>query len=135
MNTSPFILKIYLQSKETSDFPLVAVSIFIAKPIPFVEEMLEAFAKLDYPKKKIVLYIFNSQPFVMNFLSKHGDEYYSKKIVNGVTEIGDREARQEALTFASRFDTDFLFMLDGDVMFTNEKTIQILIEASVNYEL
>ncbi|CAJ0606927.1 unnamed protein product [Cylicocyclus nassatus] len=131
--------KLDLSSKETSEFPLIAVSIFIAKPIPFIEEMLEAFAKLDYPKKKIVLYIFNSQPFViktvMNFLSKHGAEYYSKKIVNGVTETGDREARQEALTFASRFDSEFLFMLDGDVMFTNERALQILIEASVNYEL
>ncbi|VDM76025.1 unnamed protein product [Strongylus vulgaris] len=118
---------------------MVAVSIFISKPIPFVEEVLEAFASLDYPKKKIVLYIYNSQPLtiktVMNFLSKHGDEYYSKKVINGVSEIGDREARQDALTFASRFETEFLFLLDGDVMITNERTLQILIEASINYEL
>ncbi|VDN25420.1 unnamed protein product, partial [Cylicostephanus goldi] len=90
-----------LSIADEPEFPLVTVSIFIAKPIPFIEEMLEAFARLDYPKKKMALYIYNSQPFciktIMDFLSKYGTEYYSKKIINGVTEIGEREARDEAL--------------------------------------
>ncbi|KHJ92978.1 hypothetical protein OESDEN_07118 [Oesophagostomum dentatum] len=131
--------KLDLTSKKEEEFPLVAVSIFIAKPIPFIEEMLEAFAQLDYPKQKIVLFIYNSQRFsiktIMDFLAKYGSKYHSKKIINGVSEIGDREARQEALTFASRFNAEFLFILDGDAMLTNAKTLQHLIEASTNYDL
>ncbi|EPB70315.1 hypothetical protein ANCCEY_10594 [Ancylostoma ceylanicum] len=72
---------------------------------------------------------------VMDFLTEYGSQYYSKKVINGVSEIGEREARQEALTFASRFDTEFLFSLDGDAMLTNEKTLQILVESSINYDL
>ncbi|KAJ1352964.1 hypothetical protein KIN20_009483 [Parelaphostrongylus tenuis] len=71
----------------------------------------------------------------MDFLSDHGTLYYSKKIINGVLEIDEREARQEALTFASRFDAEFLFSVDGDAVITNEKTLQHLIEYSVNYEI
>ncbi|KAK6733911.1 hypothetical protein RB195_017586 [Necator americanus] len=126
-------------TKDPADFPLVAVSIFISKPIPFIEEMLEAVARLDYPKKKMLLYIYSSQRFsiktVMDFLSKYGSQYYSKKVINGVSEIGEREARQEALTFASRFDADFLFNLDGDALLTDMKTLQLLVEASVNHDL
>ncbi|KAK5965139.1 hypothetical protein GCK32_013773, partial [Trichostrongylus colubriformis] len=95
------------------DFPLVAVTLFIAKPIPFIEEMLEVFARHDYPKKRIALFIYNSQrsdiKTVMEFLSKYGSQYYTKKIINGVSEIQEREARQEALTFASRHDAEYLF--------------------------
>ncbi|EYC27736.1 hypothetical protein Y032_0008g153 [Ancylostoma ceylanicum] len=131
--------RIDITTTDPADLPLVALSIFIAKPIPFVEEMLEAVARLDYPKKKLVLYIYNSQRFsiktVMDFLTEYGSQYYSKKVINGVSEIGEREARQEALTFASRFDTEFLFSLDGDAMLTNEKTLQILVESSINYDL
>ncbi|RCN30936.1 oxidoreductase, 2OG-Fe(II) oxygenase family protein [Ancylostoma caninum] len=128
-----------ITATDPADFPLVALSIFIAKPIPFIEEMLEAVARLNYPKKKLVLYIYNSQRFsiktVMDFLTKYGSQYYSKKVINGVSEIGEREARQEALAFASRFDAEFLFSLDGDGMLTNENTLQILIESSINYDL
>ncbi|VDM54380.1 unnamed protein product [Angiostrongylus costaricensis] len=95
--------KVNLDMKDTdpADFPLVALSIFIAKPIPFVKEMLEALARMDYPKKKLVLFIYNSQrsniKTVMDFLSEYGTLYFSKKIINGVLEIDEREARQEAL--------------------------------------
>lgn len=33
----------------------------------------------------------------MDFLSKYGSQYYSKKIINGVPEVAEREGRQEAL--------------------------------------
>ncbi|KAJ1352963.1 hypothetical protein KIN20_009482 [Parelaphostrongylus tenuis] len=40
-----------MENTDPADFPLVALSIFIAKPIPFVREMLEALSRLDYPKR------------------------------------------------------------------------------------
>ncbi|VDO95213.1 unnamed protein product [Heligmosomoides polygyrus] len=97
--------KLNLAETDKADFPLVAVAIFIAKPIPFVEEMFEAFAHQDYPKKKIALFIYNSRRYniqmVMDFLSKYGSQYYSKKIINGVPEVAEREGRQEALGIVS----------------------------------
>ncbi|PIO75240.1 hypothetical protein TELCIR_02729 [Teladorsagia circumcincta] len=131
--------KLELAKKDPADFPLVAISVFIARPIPFIEEMLQAFAHLDYPKKRIALFIYNSQQSniktVMDFLSKYGSQYFTKKVINGVSEIQEREARQEALTFASRYDAEFLFSLDGDAFLTNVKTLQHLVEYSVNYEV
>nr|CDJ80155.1 Oxoglutarate iron-dependent oxygenase domain containing protein [Haemonchus contortus] len=131
--------KLDLAKKDPESYPLVAIAVFIAKPIPFIEEMLETFARLDYPKKRIALFIYNSQQSniktVMDFLSKYGSQYLTKKVFNGVTEIQEREARQEALTFASRHDAEYLFSLDGDAYLTNEKTLQYLIEYSANYEV
>ncbi|KAK5986363.1 Multifunctional procollagen lysine hydroxylase and glycosyltransferase [Trichostrongylus colubriformis] len=131
--------KLDLAKKDPADFPLVAVTLFTAKPIPFIEEMLEAFARHDYPKKRIALFIYNSQrsdiKTVMEFLSKYGSQYYTKKIINGVSEIQEREARQEALTFASRHGAEYMFSLDGDAFLTETKTLQYLIEYSVNYEV
>ncbi|VDL76330.1 unnamed protein product [Nippostrongylus brasiliensis] len=131
--------KLDLSKTDPADFPLVAVSLFIAKPIPFIEEFLAAFARHDYPKKKIALFIYNSQrssiKTVMDFISKYGSQYYTKKVINGVSEIEEREARQEALTFASRHSAEYLFSLDGDAFLTNDKTLQRLIEKSANHEI
>lgn len=84
-----------------SEFPLIGLSLFISKPIPFIEEVLSQIAAFDYPKDKIALYIYNNQPFsiknIQVFLEKFGKEYYTKRIINGVTEIGEREARNEAV--------------------------------------
>ncbi|KAK6013674.1 hypothetical protein OSTOST_21007, partial [Ostertagia ostertagi] len=91
--------------RRTQPISLVAISVFIARPIPFIEEMLEAFAHLDYPKKRIALFIYNSQQSNIK------------------------------RTFASRYDAEFLFSLDGDAFLTNVKTLQHLIEYSVNYEV
>ncbi|ETN84286.1 hypothetical protein NECAME_17172 [Necator americanus] len=81
-------------------FDNIVVCMFVTATLNHVQ-MLEAVARLDYPKKKMLLYIYSSQRFsiktVMDFLSKYGSQYYSKKVINGVSEIGEREARQEAL--------------------------------------
>lgn len=90
-----------LEVKESEEVPLIALNLFISKPIPFIEEVLQKIAEFDYPKEKIALYIYNNQPFsiknIQDFLQKHGKSYYTKRVINGVTEIGDREARNEAM--------------------------------------
>uniref|UniRef100_A0A0M3JPR1 SAM-dependent methyltransferase n=1 Tax=Anisakis simplex TaxID=6269 RepID=A0A0M3JPR1_ANISI len=39
------------------------LAIFIAKPIPFVEEFLEKIENMMYPKEKIDLYVYNNQKY------------------------------------------------------------------------
>ena len=81
------------------DYPMVSVGIFIAKPIPFIEEFLNGFESLDYPKKKIALYIYNSQShsikIVSEFIKTHSTDYYTKKVINFVAEMGERQGREE----------------------------------------
>jgi hypothetical protein len=45
--------------------PLASLSIalFLTKPVPFVEEFVDFFKHLDYPKEKIDLFIYNNQPY------------------------------------------------------------------------
>lgn len=45
---------------EFKDFPVVLLSLFVEYPTPFLEEQLEKVAKIDYPKKKLHLFIHNA---------------------------------------------------------------------------
>lgn len=66
MQTSKSHFKVYnLKSFKLTDIsgnePQLFVAIFIAKPIPFVEEFFELFKKLDYPKSRTNVLIYNNQ--------------------------------------------------------------------------
>ncbi|CAJ0957643.1 unnamed protein product, partial [Mesorhabditis belari] len=127
-----------LQKADPSAFPLVTLAIFVPRPIPFLEEFLEAILKLDYPKDRLALFIYNNQRFsiqtIFDFVNKNAGGFYTKKIINGVDRT-EREARQMAIEFHKLTGSDFFFSVDSDVMLTNPKTLQHLIEDAVNYDV
>lgn len=45
--------------RQESDYPLVVVGIFIERPTPFVSVFFERLLKLQYPKNRLKLLIYN----------------------------------------------------------------------------
>ncbi|CAI5441459.1 unnamed protein product [Caenorhabditis angaria] len=125
--------------EDEENYPLIGLNLFVAKPIPFVEEVLTKIKEIDYPKSRIALFIYNNQPFsiktIMNFLSENGKSYYTKRIINGVTELGEREARNEAIDWDKKTKVDFAITIDADAYLTNNRIIKDLVEYSKNYDI
>jgi len=57
-NTLPFPLFPSFSTQEEK-LPVVLLGIFIEKPIPFMEEFFIKIQHMDYPKKKIHLFVHN----------------------------------------------------------------------------
>ncbi|KAL3994437.1 hypothetical protein ACH3XW_21730 [Acanthocheilonema viteae] len=123
-----------LQTSENT-WPSVTLAIFITKPIPFIREFLATVSRISYPTSKIDFYIYNNQKYnkkeVDEFLKTVKKLYRKVQYDNSDTELGEREARKAALTFAEETFNDFIFMLDGDVHLTTPETLQLLIETAI----
>ena len=46
-------------SHQESEYPLVVIGIFIQQPTPFVTVFFERLLKLQYPKNRLKLFIYN----------------------------------------------------------------------------
>lgn len=44
---------------QDSEYPLVSIGIFIQQPTPFVSVFFERLLKLEYPKDRLKLFIYN----------------------------------------------------------------------------
>lgn len=72
--------KIMLDFQDTTTFPTVLIAVFIIREVPFMDHFFEDLKKLNYPKSKISIVIFNSMPYhdlhVNNFVESIDDEMY-----------------------------------------------------------
>ncbi|VBB33461.1 unnamed protein product, partial [Acanthocheilonema viteae] len=127
--------QLFLQQTSENTWPSVTLAIFITKPIPFIREFLATVSRISYPTSKIDFYIYNNQKYnkkeVDEFLKTVKKLYRKVQYDNSDTELGEREARKAALTFAEETFNDFIFMLDGDVHLTTPETLQLLIETAI----
>lgn len=57
-----------IQLEKFKEFPVVLLSLFVVQPTPFFEEQLEKIYKLDYPKKKIHLFVYNNVRIAILFV-------------------------------------------------------------------
>lgn len=55
----PIVLLFLFVFQQDSEFPLVVVGIFIQQPTPFVTVFFERLLKLQYPKNRLKLFIYN----------------------------------------------------------------------------
>lgn len=71
---------IVLDGRDSSEFPTVLIAIFITREVPFMDHFFLDLKKLQYPKSKISIIIFNSMPYhdshVNNFVESIDDEMY-----------------------------------------------------------
>lgn len=49
---------------QESEYPLVMIGIFIQQPTPFVTVFFERLLKLQYPKNRLKLFIYNRVTFL-----------------------------------------------------------------------
>ncbi|VDN58184.1 unnamed protein product [Dracunculus medinensis] len=133
-----------LKANDKDNWPVVTLGIFIAKPVPFVDEFLISVISLTYPKSKIILYVYNNQIYnkehvkifrVEQFSKRVKYEYRSVDVDNIETDIGEREARRTAIKLALQSGSDFAFLIDADIHFMDQSILQSLIKISDHRKL
>ncbi|XP_077998009.1 procollagen-lysine,2-oxoglutarate 5-dioxygenase 1-like [Glandiceps talaboti] len=127
---------INLKDTKLDDYPSVLIGIFMEESTPFAAEFLEYIAELDYPKKKIDLFIHNAVTFhevsVLDFLDKYTAQYHSVRELPPGYGLSDHEARNRALNYCLQLKTQYFFSVDSITMVTNPDTLKILIEQNKN---
>uniref|UniRef100_A0AAX7V613 Procollagen-lysine,2-oxoglutarate 5-dioxygenase 1 n=1 Tax=Astatotilapia calliptera TaxID=8154 RepID=A0AAX7V613_ASTCA len=124
-----------LTALQENEYPLVVIGIFIQQPTPFVTVFFERLLKLQHPKNKIKLFIFNKEAHhqrqVRSFLKDYGSLY------ENVTVIEPEEEMDGACVFffsdlcRRDQDCDYFFSLDIEVVLKNKDTLKILIEQNL----
>ncbi|XP_067851129.1 procollagen-lysine,2-oxoglutarate 5-dioxygenase 2 isoform X2 [Heptranchias perlo] len=114
------------------EYPSVTVGIFIERPTPFLPEFLERLLTLDYPRKKLTFFIHNNEVYhekhIHKFWEKHKDEF-KVKFVGPEEILSEGDARNMGMDYCRQDPgCDYYFSLDSDVVLTNPKTLQLLME-------
>lgn len=115
----------------SGDFPIILMGIFVNINTPFIEEFFDKISKLDYPKDKIHLYIYNKMPFhnstVQDWISKNPGYLSIKKIGPDET-VNEALARNLAIERCKLKGCKYLFSVDSVAHLDDPKTLQWLIQ-------
>ncbi|XP_078026466.1 procollagen-lysine,2-oxoglutarate 5-dioxygenase 1 isoform X2 [Epinephelus lanceolatus] len=125
-----------LTALKESEYPLVVIGIFIQQPTPFVTVFFERLLKLQYPKNRLKLFIYNKEAHheqqVSSFLKDHGSLYQEVKFIRPEEEMDEAASRNLGFDMCRKDqDCDSFFMLDIEVVLKNENTLKILIEQNL----
>ncbi|XP_053308082.1 procollagen-lysine,2-oxoglutarate 5-dioxygenase 1 [Spea bombifrons] len=119
--------------KEEESFPLVVIGILIEQPTPFVSEFFKRLNDLQYPKKRIQLYIVNHEPHhvkhVETFLRNHGAGYNGVKTVAPGEATSFADARNNGMDLCRQNpECEYYFSIDVQVVLKNASVLRSLIE-------
>ncbi|KAL4646070.1 procollagen-lysine,2-oxoglutarate 5-dioxygenase 1 [Arapaima gigas] len=122
-----------LSGLKESDYPLVVIGIFIQQPTPFVSVFFERLFKLQYPKERLKLFIYNHEPHheqhVRSFMEDHGTKYRDVKVIGPEEEMDSVVSRSLGFDICRQdVDCEYFFSLDVEVVLKNTNTLRILIE-------
>ncbi|KAM3618303.1 uncharacterized protein V6R79_018658 [Siganus canaliculatus] len=125
-----------LTALKESEFPLVVIGIFIQQPTPFVTVFFERLLKLQYPKNRLKLFIYNQESHherqVSSFLQDHGSLYQDVKFVGPEEGMDGVTSRNMGFDMCRKdTDCDYFFSVDIEVVLKNENTLKILIEQNL----
>ena len=102
--------------EESENFPEISIFLFIHERPLFLEEFFTNFAKQNYPKEKMNLFIFGG-----NF-SKNLQNYKTIKILENVQEIKNLETKSE-----------FFLILHSNAILEDPKTVKILVDQNLPF--
>uniref|UniRef100_A0A3Q2ZGL5 Procollagen-lysine, 2-oxoglutarate 5-dioxygenase 1a n=1 Tax=Kryptolebias marmoratus TaxID=37003 RepID=A0A3Q2ZGL5_KRYMA len=125
-----------LSALKETEYPLVLIGVFIQQPTPFVSVFFERLLKLQYPKDRLKLFIYNQEAHheqqVSSFLQDHGGLYRDVKTISPEEEMDSTASRDFAFDLCRKDkECDFFFNLDVEVVLKNEDTLKILIEQNL----
>ncbi|XP_061829196.2 procollagen-lysine,2-oxoglutarate 5-dioxygenase 1 isoform X2 [Nerophis lumbriciformis] len=125
-----------LSSLKEEDYPLVVIGVFIQQPTPFVSVYFERLLKLQYPKNRLKLFIFNKEVHhereVSSFLQDYGSLYLDVKFVGPEEGLDGAAARNMGFDMCrTQKDCDYFFNLDIEVVLKNENTLKTLMEQNL----
>lgn len=115
-----------------STWPDVTIGVFIDQPTPFLREYFEKISRLEYPKYKITMLIYNNAPMhnelVEAFFLKPENEYLSVKYIGPEDDFSEQDARNEAMKECMKNECSYYLLMSAAAHLDNPKTLQILIE-------
>ncbi|KAM9855658.1 procollagen-lysine,2-oxoglutarate 5-dioxygenase 1 isoform 1-T1 [Aulostomus maculatus] len=125
-----------LKAVKESEYPQVLIGVFIQQPTPFVTVFFERLLKLQYPKKRLRLLIYNQEAHheheVSTFLQDHGSLYQDVKFISPEDEMDGVTSRNMGFDMCrKKKDCDYYLSLDIEVVLKNENTLRILIEQNL----
>ncbi|XP_041923645.1 procollagen-lysine,2-oxoglutarate 5-dioxygenase 2 isoform X1 [Alosa sapidissima] len=118
---------------QANEYPSVTVGIFIEQPTPFVPEFFQRLLDLDYPKKKLNIFIHNNEVYherhIQRFWEDNKNTFASFKVVGPEEYLTEGEARNMGMDLCRKdVHCDYYFSIDADVQLTNKQTLKVLIE-------
>lgn len=121
-----------LEHKKLSEYPKVLIAVFIASPTPFLEEMLDKVAMLNYPREKIYIFISNNvdshEELVQKFAAQlNKEKYLGVKVISSSDKIKDWPARNLAVEKCLAISCDVYFNVDSEVHLDNPNVLRLLI--------
>lgn len=125
-----------LAALKESEYPLVVIGIFIQQPTPFVTVFFERLLKLQYPKNRLKLFIYNQETHherqVSSFLHDHGKLYQDVKFIGPEENLDGATSRNLGFDMCRKDeDCEYFFSMDIEVVLKNENTLKILIEQNL----
>ncbi|KAG5900593.1 hypothetical protein JTB14_017451 [Gonioctena quinquepunctata] len=121
-----------LNKRSTKDLPVVLLAFFIEQNTPFLEEALQKVYSLDYPRKRMHLFIHNSAKYhadlVKNFTERHAKDYVSFKQITAGDGTSEWQARDLSLDYCLAKKCDIYFSVDSIAHIDNPFTLRLLIE-------
>lgn len=123
---------ISLQGLQEDEYPIVQLSIFIDHPTPFLNESLLDIANLDYPKKRMDLFLQYQTDFhqkqVEYFIKTYGDLYKSVTVISPDDGMSTMAGRNWALEMCLKTSCQYLFSVDAYVHLEEPETLKLLME-------
>ncbi|KAM3872241.1 procollagen-lysine,2-oxoglutarate 5-dioxygenase 1 [Diretmus argenteus] len=125
-----------LTALKESEYPLVVIGVFIQQPTPFTSVFFERLLNLQYPKKRLRLFIYNQELHheqqVGSFLQAHGSLYQDVKVIGPEEEMDGTSSRNHGLDVCRQDkDCDYFFSVDIEVVLKNQDVLKILIEQNL----
>jgi len=103
-------------------------SVFLHQDLNDINQVFDHIRFLDYPKKNMIVHLVYDKEEdlykIDKFISKYGNEY--NEVI--VTKNGVMMDSRKAIIYSAIGKCDFLFMLDSNYIFRNNKSIQLLVE-------
>eukprot|EP00096_Caligus_rogercresseyi_P014237 TRINITY_DN6735_c0_g1_i1.p1 TRINITY_DN6735_c0_g1~~TRINITY_DN6735_c0_g1_i1.p1 ORF type:complete len:724 (-),score=173.44 TRINITY_DN6735_c0_g1_i1:465-2636(-) len=112
------------------DLPKVVVGVFVSGPTPFLTEFLQKISKIEYPKDKLFLFMYNGEKYhdeeVNIFVESHKGEYKGVNLIGPNDGVKLWAAKNEALEISE--DYDYYFNVDSEAHLNNPMVLKKLIQ-------
>ncbi|KAH8296127.1 hypothetical protein KR054_002177, partial [Drosophila jambulina] len=122
---------------DDNDLPVISLAVIATTPAPFFDQFLEGVESLNYPKKKLHLFIYSGVPYYdddsREFVTKNGEKYASAKYTLSTDELDERQGRQLALDQARLHQSDYIFFLDADAHIDDGEVLRELLRLNKQF--
>lgn len=121
---------------DEENLPTVMLALFIEKATPFIEEWFEGIAKINYPLKKMDLFIHSNvdyhKPIIDAFVEKYSSSYRSYRMVDYTDDYEELAGRSLAVNQCLKKQCDYLLVVDSDGHIDNPDLLRKLIVQNRN---